>query len=301
MMDILVTGGTVFVSRYTARYFAQKGHRVFVLNRNHFPQEEGVTLIAGDRHNLGNHLKPYHFDAVLDITAYTRFDVEQLLNSLESFDQYILISSSAVYPETLPQPFNEEQPCGVNSYWGTYGTDKIEAEAYLRERVPQAYIIRPPYLYGCMNNLYREAFVFDCAGQDRPFYLPNDGSMPLQFFDIEDLCRFMATLLEKRPSQRVYNVGNSETVTVREWVTLCYQVLGKTPQFRQVAKEIPQRSYFPFLDYSYCLDVSRQKALLPDTKPLLTGLRESCQWYQEHQECVRKKPLLAFIDENLES
>ena len=32
-MKILVTGGTVFVSKYAAQYFAQKGHEVFVLNR----------------------------------------------------------------------------------------------------------------------------------------------------------------------------------------------------------------------------------------------------------------------------
>lgn len=300
-MQLLVTGGTVFVSRYTARYFAQRGHRVFVLNRNTRPQEDGVTLIEGDRQDLGDRLKPYHFDAVLDITAYTRPDVESLHRALGSFDRYILISSSAVYPETLPQPFREEQPCGVNSFWGAYGIGKIEAEAYLREQIPQAYIIRPPYLYGCMNNVYREAFVFDCAEQGRPFFLPQDGSMPLQFFDIEDLCRFMAVLLEKTPQQRIYNVGNSETVTIREWVTLCYQALGKTPEFRQVAKEIPQRSYFPFLDYNYCLDVSRQNELLPDTKPLLSGLQESYQWYKAHRECVRRKPLLAFIDEHLGS
>lgn len=298
-MNILVTGGTVFVSRYTAKYFTQKGHHVFVLNRNTRPQENGVMLIEADRHRLGDCLKPYHFDAVLDITAYTRADVEQLHCALGSFDQYILISSSAVYPETLPQPFREEQLCGANSYWGAYGIGKIEAEAYLREYIPQGYIIRPPYLYGCMNNVYREAFVFDCAEQDRPFYLPEDGSMPLQFFDIEDLCRFMEVLLKKTPQQRIYNVGNPKTVTVREWVTLCYQTLEKVPQFRPVPQNIPQRSYFPFLDYGYRLDVSRQSALLADTKPLLYGLRESYQWYKNHREQVRKKPLLSFIDENL--
>lgn len=298
-MNILVTGGTVFVSRYTAKYFAQKGHHVFVLNRNTRPQEAGVTLIEADRHRLGDCLKPYHFDAVLDITAYTRADVEHLHGALGSFEQYILISSSAVYPETLPQPFREEQPCGINSYWGAYGVGKIEAETYLREHIPQGYSIRPPYLYGSMNNVYREAFVFDCAELDRPFYLPKDGNMPLQFFDIEDLCRFMEVLLTKTPKQRIYNVGNPKTVTVREWVTLCYQTLGKTPQFRHVPQEIPQRSYFPFLDYDYCLDVSRQSALLADTKPLLSGLQESYQWYKENREQVRRKPLLSFIDEHL--
>ena len=50
-MKILVTGGTVFVSKYTAQYFAQKGHEVFVLNRGTRPQVPGVNLLKADRHS----------------------------------------------------------------------------------------------------------------------------------------------------------------------------------------------------------------------------------------------------------
>ena len=53
-MKILITGGTVFASRYTAEYFARKGHEVFVLNRGSRPQPEGVTHICADRHSLGD-------------------------------------------------------------------------------------------------------------------------------------------------------------------------------------------------------------------------------------------------------
>ena len=83
-----------------------------------------------------------------------------LLDALGGCDQYLLISSSAVYPENAPQPFMEETPLGANQYWGTYGTNKIAAEQALQKRKPDAYILRPPYLYGPMNNIYREAFVF---------------------------------------------------------------------------------------------------------------------------------------------
>jgi len=33
MKTVLVTGGTVFVSKYTADYFVKKGYDVYVLNR----------------------------------------------------------------------------------------------------------------------------------------------------------------------------------------------------------------------------------------------------------------------------
>ena len=129
MRKILVTGGTVFVSRYVSEYFADKGDAVYVLNRNHRPQPRGCILIEADRHQLGDQLRRHVFDAVLDVTAYTGKDVSDLFDALENVQDYVLISSSAVYPETAQQPFAESQQTGANKYWGSYGTDKIEAEA----------------------------------------------------------------------------------------------------------------------------------------------------------------------------
>lgn len=295
MRNILITGGTVFVSRYAAEYFVKKGDQVFVLNRNTRRQSEGVTLIEGDRHDLGDKLKNYHFDIVLDITAYTRADIENLITALDHINQYIFVSSSAVYPETLQQPFSESQKCGPNSIWGDYGINKLEAERYLLDKVPQAYILRPPYLYGPMENVYREPFVFDCADAERPFYIPKDGSMPLQFFYVEDLCRFMDIIVEKQPEDHIFNVGNREVVTIKEWVKMCYEAAGKKARLVNVDASHSQRDYFCFHDYAYELDVTKQNVLMPDTKPLLEGLKESYQWYRRNSELVNKKPYLDYI------
>ena len=104
-MKILVTGGTVFVSRYLAEYFRDLGHTVYVLNRGSRPQSLGVIHINGDRNNLGDKLKGYSFDLVLDVTAYNKREVENLHKALGEFKTYILLSSSAVYPESNKQPF----------------------------------------------------------------------------------------------------------------------------------------------------------------------------------------------------
>lgn len=297
MKKMLITGGTVFVSRYAAQYFSDK-YETYVLNRNTRPQCNCVTLIEGDRHKLGDALRGLHFDVVLDITAYDEVDVNDLLDGLESFGDYIMVSSSAVYPEYEIQPFREETDTVSNHFWGTYGTNKIAAEKALLRRIPSAYILRPPYLYGSMNNVYREAFVFDCAIQDRPFYLPGDGSMRLQFFHVRDLCRFVEILLANHPLQRIFNVGNPVTVSIREWVTACYRAVGKTPVFISVNRELDQRSYFPFYAYEYQLDVRKQTGLMPDVMPLSEGLRESYAWYVENSDKVVKKPLLEYIDNN---
>lgn len=298
-MKVLITGGTVFASRYTAEYFVKKDHEVYVLNRNSRSQSKGVKLINCDRHNLGGTLKNINFDLVIDVTAYKKDDISDLLEGLGKFGEYVMISSSAVYPETNIQPFTEEQKLDENIYWRDYGTNKIKAEWLLLEKVPNAYILRPPYLYGAMNNLYREAFVFDCAEKNLPFYVPKDGKMPLQFFDIEDMCRFIEIIIEKKPSQHIFNVGNSHIIDINEWVILCYKVLDKTPEIKYVNENINQRDYFPFLDYGYILDVTKQQELMPNVKPLEIGLKQSYEWYKHNRGLVRRKEYLSFINENL--
>ena len=297
-MKILVTGGTVFVSRFTAEYFA-KNNEVYVLNRGTKSQSEGVHAIVCDRHELGDTLKKHEFDAVLDICGYNETDVRDLLGGLGNFGTYIFVSSSAVYPETRSQPFREKDEIGENKIWGDYGVNKINAERFLMANCKNAYIIRPPYLYGKMNNLYREAFVFECAEQNRPFFVPRDGKMRLQFFDIEDMCRFMEILLEQQPKQRVFNVGNPESVSVIEWVELCYKTLGKTPEFRFVEPNIEQRSCFPFYNYEYFLNVEKMLELMNETKSMEEGLKQSYAWFKDNRAEVRRKNYFEFIDKDL--
>ncbi len=300
MKKMLVTGGTVFVSKYIASYFAHLGFDVFVLNRNTRPQPEHSTLIQADRHNLGSALNGHSFDIVID-TAYTKEEMQNLLDALaaEKSPMYVFISSSAVYPETLPQPFKESALTGKNSIWKDYGTHKIEAEEYLFSRMKDAYILRPPYLYGPMNNLYREAFVFECAEKGRTFYLPKDGSLQLQFLYIEDLCRIIQTILDTRPQQHILNVGNSESVLARDWVRLCYEAVGVPLNVQNVTAAIEQRNFFPFYDYEYKLDVTLQQAQLSHTTSLKDGLAQSYNWYRQHKDAIVRKDFIAYIDSHL--
>lgn len=166
------------------------------------------------------------------------------------------------------------------------------------QRNPNAYILRPPYLYGPMNNVYREAFVFDCAMQGRKFFLPKNGDLKLQFFHVEDLCRFIDVVLEKKPAQHIFNVGNKEAVSVYDWVKMCYDIVGKPLEAVKVLEDIEQRNYFSFYDYEYYLDVTKQSELMPETKALKDGLKEAYDWYVKNPDKVNKKPFMEFIDNN---
>lgn len=123
--------------------------------------------------------------------------------------------------------------------------------------------------------------------------------MKLQFFHVHDLCRFIDVILEQKPAQHIFNVGNKHAVSVREWAELCYQAVGRQPEFVTVEGEIEQRNYFSFYDYEYRLDVSAQHKRMPDTKPMLEGLKESFEWYKNNTEKVNKKPYWDYIDKNL--
>lgn len=310
MKKILVTGGTVFVSRYIAEYYSnfiaeyesENEYEVYVMNRGTHNQVEGVKLIECDKQNIGNKLINYDFDIVIAVNIYTKEEMKKLIDGLYHIKDFIFISSSAVYPETLPQPFKEEQPVGYNSIWGDYGKNKYEAEQYLTKNVPQAYILRPPYLYGKMQNLYREGFVFECAMNERPFYIPNDGSMKLHFFHVADLCRFIDIIIRTKPDCHIFNVGNNHVDDINSFVETCYKVVGTDLKKIYVdGAEHEQRSYFPFHNYSYSLDVSKMLELMPETMPIHKGLKDSFNWFKKYDSIMNRRPYFEYIDNNLEA
>lgn len=298
MKRILVTGGTVFVSKYVAKYFQSNNYEVYVLNRGSKQQIENINLICADRNNLKDCLKDFYFDSIIDVCGYNQQDIKNILDAVGGFKDYIFISSSAVYPETNMQPFSENQSIGVNKIWGKYGTDKIEAEEYLISKVPNAYILRPPYLYGPMQNVYREPFVFECALKNRKFYIPNDGKMKLQFFHVDDLCKVIEKILEKHPTNHIYNVGNTESIDINTFIELCYKVVGTPLKKVYVTKHNNQRDYFSFYDYEYSLDVTKQSELLMEEKDLFEGLKESYKWFKNNYNEVEKKDYIKYIEEN---
>lgn len=301
MDSILITGGTGFVSGYLAEYYVEKGFDVTVLNRGNRPQPDGVRLIRADRRSIGSSLDGLRFDAVIDATAFDGPDVEALLPHIKGDPVYVLISSSAVYPDTATQPFTEDTPLGENRFWGEYGLGKIRAEKAAQALRPDAYILRPPYIYGPRQNVYREPFVFDCALGGRPFCIPGEGLMPLQFTHIRDLARIIDRILLTRPETRIFNVGEPEPVTVRQWVELCYSVCGRDCRLISVGEEHPQRSYFPFHPYAYQLDVARQQRLLNGDGliPLGDGLKESLEWYLANPDQVNRRDYAGYIDERI--
>lgn len=91
-------------------------------------------------------------------------------------------------------------------------------------------------LKGLHFDVVADITAYDAA--DRKFYLPRNGEIKLQFLHVKDLCGIMEALIETKPADKIMNVGNAETVSIKDWATKCYACFRKTPVFVNVTKEI---------------------------------------------------------------
>ena len=108
----------------------------------------------------------------------------------------------------------------------------------------------------------------------------------------------MEAILEKRPEEHIFNVGN-EAIDIRTFVELCYQAAGEPLRVRLIGDQFCQTDYFCFLAYEYVLDVKKQKELLPDVKDFYEGLREAFAWYCENKEEVERREYIEYIENEM--
>jgi dTDP-D-glucose 4,6-dehydratase len=111
--------------------------------------------------------------------------------------------------------------------------------------------------------------------------------------------RYIDIIIEEKPQNHIFNVGNEQSISILDWVKLCYEVVGADLKVQNVYAQIEQRNYFSFYDYEYALDVSLQKSIFPNTTDLKEGLRQSYLWYKENKDKVNKRDYFGFIDGEL--
>lgn len=290
-------GGTQFVGAAVAKYWIANGHNVDIFTRGILPiTYSGIRhRLHGDRRNpdsIHNALSDKEYDAVFDISAYTGEDVAILTNVLKNqrLQRYVLFSSGAVY-----SPFNgiltEDMPRGHHPAWGKYGLDKIAAEdtafrLYDILGFPIT-IVRPSYIYGIDNNLYREQYFFArvLAGKEIP--VPKS-EVRNQFIYIEDITLFLSHILENKSSiGQAYNLTHQHQYSWREILNIFGEIVGERVFIREISSQqhenlgIPVRSFFPFRDITYLL--SSEKLLSHGFHDISTdlydGLSKTFAWY----------------------
>ncbi|MBC8059678.1 MAG: NAD-dependent epimerase/dehydratase family protein [Clostridiaceae bacterium] len=290
MKYILIMGGTTFVSSSLAKFLIRKGYVVDILTRGLISIDyegfrEHLTCNRKSKNQIQQVLKERIYDFIFDISAYSKEDVEILLSSIDTsrLKRYIFCSSGAVYKPTNLE-MQEYFEKGENPNWGKYGIDKKEAEDFIINSGVPYIIFRPTYIYGENNNLYREIYFFDRIKSNKTIPMPYGNNSKTQFIHIEDLVRVFESAMHNKNCCKTYNVTNSELISWEDFIKACGEVIGENPVIKKIditPINIETRSYFPFRDINYMLNIERlvEDDLYVPIISLKEGLRKTYEWY----------------------
>lgn len=299
---VLVVGESSFIGRSIADEFLRCNDEVYVLNRGDIePWDARIKQIVCDRDN-GSMLKEVlyglEFDIVIDVCGMDSKQAERLCEALdrEKIETFVYISSSAVYDvKSLRIPYRETDELGENPYRWNYGEDKIKAEFYYKGQFiwtnTKLIIIRPPYVYGEGNYAQSESFIFKHVQEHRPVIIPASNPR-LQFIYVNDLADFVYCAAKNvRDNINVFNVGNKESMTAKEWVNECAKAAGGHADIIEYDYEPTGRGvreFFPFYDYDNVLDVSKMKSVYKRETDFAEGLKKSYEWYLENAGMIEQ-------------
>lgn len=308
MESVLVMGGTTFVSSSLAQHLIGQGYTVDILTR-------GLKTVDYDgfRHHLicnrksrdemQETLRGRKYEIIFDVSAYTRDDVEVLINSIDTslLKKYIFCSSGGVYKPSNAV-IKECFETGENPNWRDYGINKKEAEDYIKNSGLPFIIFRPTYIYGENNSLYRETYFFDRITSNKIIPMPYGKNIRTQFIYISDLVRVFESAIRNEKASKVYNVTNPVTVSWEEYIRKCGEAVGTSPRIKKIdvnQVKLDPRSYFPFRDVTYMLDIEELQKdgfYIPEIS-LEEGLKRAYNWYIDNKYNSSDEKMMSVVEE----
>lgn len=324
-MKVLVIGGSIFIGKHLVHMLAKQGHELAVLNRGtrEIAYPEGTTHLKADRKNkeqMADALTGQTFDWVFDICAYggddSRIAVEILNGKVEHF---IHISSAGVIFQNLLESgkliipfFEEDVPISAlkpSPDEPAYVQGKKECEIVLQEFYEEDGFpftsIRPTFVYGPDNPLYREGYFFDRISRDRPVLIPKPGNMLFDLVHVDDVAQLAITTAgHSEAIGECYNCSGGEIITREQLAQLIGIIIDKEPKIEYFTPEMLEkvdwleanqsasfRDRIPyFLQFPLSFGCSMLKAahdlrFVPQYR-LKDGLSMTYEWWllQEHEE-----------------
>lgn len=252
---LLVIGGIQFIGRLLVAELLRAGHEVHVLHRrSRNPFGRRVHNLVADRNDAASVRKAVaatRFDAVYDLA----YDWEcgttgaQVEATAQIFDgkigRYVFMSSVAAYGDGLNH--HEGDALAPDDHPIAYVRDKAMSERSLfrlHQRTGFPIVtLRPPFVYGPGNPLYREAFFWDRLRADRPIILPSEGHRLMQFIYVRDLVELALRVLEQRNAVgHAFNTANARALAQHEVVVELARAAGaKNPRFVSLPREVIHR------------------------------------------------------------
>lgn len=251
-MDVLVLGGTVFLSRAVAELAVASGHNVTTFNRGRTGSPvAGARAITGDRTRPEElaQLAGMAFDLVFD-TGYLPELVNAAARLLEpSAAHYAFTSSINAYPgwpeaadyhaggvyDGDPDAVGEQVPDGLDGA-GPYGWRKVGAErAVLRAFGPdRTSILRAGLIIGPRDASGRLPWWLDRIARGGEILAPGEPTDPVRFIDARDIAEFALT----RPPGTFEVTGPAGQATRGELLEQARSVTGSDAEFVWVPDEV---------------------------------------------------------------
>lgn len=301
-MSVLVLGGSQFIGRTIVRDLVGVGHEVAVLNRGTNPIfGEIVEQLVADRTDSAQveaALDGRTWGTVIDVSGTEPRHLETTAHVLRrnGIGRYVFISSAAVYGTHVtgdPAP-TELDPATGNPAWDEYGVDKVACETLLVDlRMPGLTILRPPYVYGPLNTLPREQFIWARILTGRPVLIPDGEPRQIQCCAVTHLSAVVAQAVADTLDPGTYNIAGTDAYSFEEYVRVLAEVAERPVTIRPVtaaearaqlgADHADTRGWFPYRDVNLVADVSKlRRALAIDPPSLHDGLVPTLEWFRRH-------------------
>src|SRR5256714_7598186 len=310
-MKVLVTGGAGFIGSHLVERLLADRHEVCIVddfNDFYDPQIKRTNISAvakeiavhdvdlRDANKVGKIFRDEKFDAVFHLAAragvrpsiqqpqlYYDTNVAGTLHLLEAaaresrVERFIFASSSSVYGAAKRVPFSEEEH--LNQTLSPYAATKIGGE-FLCSTYSHLYKMRIVALryftvYGARQrpDLAIHQFTRKIhAGE--PIDQFGDGTTRRDYTYIDDIIQgVMAAFAYNGPLYDLFNLGESETIQLKDLIVAIENALGKKADINQLPE---QPGDMPLT----CADISKARKLLGynPTTPLSEGLPRFVEW-----------------------
>lgn len=237
-MNVLVVGGTGYLSSAVVRQLRGAGHDVTIFTRGQRPAPAGVEVITGDRADAGGFVQRFsaaRYDAVIDCICYRPEEAEADARAFGGSGAHlVMISTDFVYGPERTLPMDEETPRKAMS---TYGRNKVQCEDALlgacRAGKLAVTVLRPPHIMGPGGQLGggslqgRDPMLLDRLRRRVPLVLLDGGSLLVQPVVHDDIGRACAAVLGREATfGEAYNVAGPDVVTVRGYYEVIARALG---------------------------------------------------------------------------
>ena len=315
-MNFLVTGGAGFIGSHVCERLLHDGHAVWTLddlNPYYDPQLKRRNLrdiqslakpfefVHGDlcdRAALDELFGSVKFDQVIHLAAragvrpslaepalYQRVNVEGTVNLLEAarksgVKKIIIASSSSVYGVNSKVPFNENDP--IFSAISPYAASKLACESlghvYHHVYGLEVVMLRLFTVYGPRQrpDLAIRKFATLIQG-GKPIPVFGDGRMARDYTYITDTVAGIIAATQKEFGYQIFNLGESQTVTLARLIELLEAALGK----KAVIDRQPLQPGDVPVTFA---DITKARAQLgydPQVK-IEAGIRSFIDWFREN-------------------